>query len=203
MTSTNYLPCDLFKMILNMRSYEMKNDKYKSNYNKVINEINMINAIIIKDGDFNLSDNDKYDNYNYNDFKGDILDDYLRADFFNDYYENKISYDDFKNEIIQAVDQGLYFYDVNKTCIIDDLSYIYLIYNDLHPHHKYQNKAVYDKHFKTYFNDYDDDLNNFFINNEKVIFNILKKVLNYRDNDFIDEIRNILNVKDYKLICQM
>ena len=175
MTSTNYLPCDLFKMILNMRSYEMKNDKYKSNYNKVINEINMINVMIIKDGDYN-NDNDKYDNYNYNDFK---------------------------NEIIEAVDEGLYFYDVNKTCIIDDLSYIYLIYNDLHPHHKYHDKAVYDKHFKTYFNDYDDDLNNFFINNEKVIFNILRKVLNYRDNDFIDEIKKILNVKDYKLICQM
>ena len=175
---TDFLPCDIFKMILNMRTEAMRDDKYKNNYNKVINEINMINAIIIKDDD-NERDNNYH--YDYDDFKSDIFNDFLDDDLLDNYYQNKISYDELRNHIIDGCDEGFFCYETTFNCKCDDITYLYMCYNNTHPNHNYHNNESFNnnKHFKYYFNDYDDDLHKTYLLNKDKIYKIILKILKY------------------------
>jgi len=173
-----YLTDDIFKKIMLKRRELMRDDLYKHNYNKVMTELLNINKII--------SRYDCDNKYRYNDFKNDVMkEDYY--DLFksvNDYYENKITYDDFKDLTYNALEEGFYFYDdaVNMSSHI--ISYYDKYINQFH--------HIEPSIFKT-----SDDLISVYKKNKHNIYLIIKKLIQYRYDDDIDDMRKIFSCKDY------
>ena len=113
MTEINYLPDDIFKMILKMRGDEMRHDRDKNNFNKVINEINEINDKFKN----NITPNEMtYDNNkdDVGDYVGNgcLLCDVFMCDLKNqDYYnfnvvENVLLCDDDYDDDLSVYDMG-------------------------------------------------------------------------------------------------
>jgi len=188
---------DLIRHILNMRRDLMLNDKYKNNKIKLISEFNMINNVIT-----NFNDKTEYDkvmtgDYHYEDYKTDYINDYITENILNDYYINKISYNQIKEIITDALEEGFYFYEVNAICEADN---VLSQFTDTTISKNNPEGSI--PYINEFISDYDYDLTDFFENNRKTIYLMLKKILyNYKsDNDII---KNILNHKDYYELMEL
>ena len=174
-----YLTDDIFKKIMLKRRELMRDDLYKHNYNKVMTELLNVDKIIKRYITY-------YDKNRYNDFKNDVMkEDYY--DLFksvNDYYENKISYDDFKEATYNALEEGFYFYDdaVNLS------SRIIFFYDNYVKQYQHIEPSVLNS---------SQVLISVYKKNKHNIYLIIKKLLQYRRDDDIDDMRKIFSCKDY------
>ena len=180
-----YLTDDIFKKIMLKRRELMRDDLYKHNYNKVMTELLQIDNIISHYISYD-NDDDFHEKYRYKHFKNDFMkEDYY--DLFksvNDYYENKISYDDFKEATYNALEEGFYFYDdaVNLS------SRIIFFYDNYVKQYQHIEPSVLNS---------SQVLISVYKKNKHNIYLIIKKLLQYRRDDDIDDMRKIFSCKDY------
>ena len=180
-----YLTDDIFKKIMLKRRELMRDDLYKHNYNKVMKELLQIDNIISHYISYD-NDDDFHEKYRYKHFKNDFMkEDYY--DLFksvNDYYENKISYDDFKEATYNALEEGFYFYDdaVNLS------SRIIFFYDNYVKQYQHIEPSVLNS---------SQVLISVYKKNKHNIYLIMKKLFQYRRDNDIDDMRKIFSCKDY------
>ena len=180
-----YLTDDIFKKIMLKRRELMRDDLYKHNYNKVMTELLNVDKIISHYISYD-NDDDFHEKYRYKHFKND----FMKEDYYNlfksvnDYYENKISYDDFKEATYNALEEGFYFYDdaVNLS------SRIIFFYDNYVKQYQHIEPSVLNS---------SQVLISVYKKNKHNIYLIIKKLLQYRRDDDIDDMRKIFSCKDY------